>query len=133
MKIELGWGSIEWSSRVNAVAPFDFKAVNSNGIEVRMDAKSTDGEFERVIHMSAAELAAAAEGSRYDLWRVYGINDSGAKLRIAEDVGALAKTVVAAVNLPPGIRVDSVSFDPSALEWGPEIVIERPEDAPDGE
>jgi hypothetical protein len=99
MKGNEAWAGVEWSSQANAVSSFDFKAIDGKGVEVRIDAKSTNGEFGRVIHMSAAELVAAAEGGRYDLWRVYGINDDGAKLRIAENIGAFAKSVVAAMAL----------------------------------
>ena len=64
------WASIEWSSRENAVSSFDFRAFDSTGAEIRIDAKSTTGEFARVVHMSAAELMVAADGQRYDLWRI---------------------------------------------------------------
>src|SRR5204862_3345266 len=93
MKGNKAWASIEWSSQTNAVSSFDFKVTDGHGTEIRIDAKSTNGEFERVVHMSAAELTAAAGGGRYDLWRIYGINDDGAKLRIAENIGAIAKSI----------------------------------------
>ncbi len=126
------WASVEWSSRANAVSSFDFRAFDGSGAAVRIDAKSTNGEFDRVIHMSSAELIAAADGNRYDLWRVYGLNEDGARLRIAEDIGAVAKSIVEAMDLPAGVSVDSVSIDPAALTWGAEILIERLEDFPGG-
>lgn len=132
MKDAGAWTSVEWTARDNAVSPYDFRATDPGSAVIRIDAKSTAGEFERVVHMSAAELAAAAEGDRYDLWRVYEIDDDGAKLRIAENIGPHAKKIVDALALPPGVSVDSVSIDPNVLSWGPEITIERPDDAPDG-
>ena len=74
--------------------------------------------------MSFAELIAAGEGGRYVLWRLYAINDDGAKLRISNDIGTVANTITAASTLPNGITVDSVSIDPAILAWGPEALIE---------
>lgn len=128
MKNAGAWSSIEWSSNANPISPFDFRATDPAGATVKIDAKSTAGEFERVIHMSMAELTDASSGDRYDLWRVYRINDDGAKLRIAEGIGAFAKTIIEGLSVPPGVTVDSVSIDPASLTWSDELVIERPEE-----
>jgi hypothetical protein len=109
------WSSIEWTSQTNPVSPFDFRAIEGSGTVVRIDAKSTSGEFERIVHMSIAELVAASDGTRYDLWRVYRLNEDGAKMRAASDIGALAKSILGGLKLPPGITADSVSIDPAAL------------------
>ena len=131
LKAEGIYSAVEWSSKINAVSPFDFRATGvSRKHELWIDAKSTSGEFERVVHMSAAELDFASKCGRYDLWRVYEIGPDGAKLRIAEDIGAFAKAVLASLMPPAGVTIDSVSIDPSALKFGPETVIDRPEDAP---
>jgi hypothetical protein len=121
--------SIEWSSRENAVSSFDFRAVDSSGAVIRIDAKSTSGEFARMVHMSAAELLVAADGERYDLWRIYEINQDGARLRISENMGVVAKTILSGMSLPAGVTLDSVSIDPKMLKWGSEIAIERPDEA----
>jgi hypothetical protein len=123
------WASIEWSAFENAVSPFDFRAVDSSGTVIRIDAKSTSGEFSRGVHLSAAELLVAADGGRYDLWRIYGINDEGARLRVSENIGMVAKKILHGMVLPDGVTLDSVSIDPAVFEWGSEIVIERPDDA----
>jgi hypothetical protein len=119
--------AIEWTSNANAVAPYDFSAV-AGGKTIRIDAKSTTGEFERDIHMSVAELTVAASGEQYDLWRVYQLNDDGARLKIAKGIVSMAKNVLAGIALPGGVRVDSVSIDPGILSWSEEIVIERPDE-----
>jgi len=129
MKEEGAWTSIEWSSSENAVSSFDFRAVDFSGAVIRIDAKSTAGEFARVVHMSAAELMVAADGQRYDLWRIYGIDEDGARLRISENIGELAKTILDAMAPPAGVTVDSVSIDPAKLKWGSEIIVDRPDDA----
>jgi hypothetical protein len=131
LKAEGRLTSIEWSSRANAVSSFDFHVVDDKGIPTRIDAKSTSGEFERRIHMSAAELIEAAGEGRYDLWRLYQINDDGARLRIAQDISSFAKDVLSGLKLPAGVTADSVSIAPSSLKWTSEIVIERPDEASD--
>ena len=133
MKQAGAWSSIAWASQTNPVSPFDFSAVDGGGAVVRIDAKSTSGEFERMLHMSIAELAAASEGGRYDLWRVYEIDDDGAKMRIAKAIGPFAKGILDTLRLPPGVTIDSVSIDPAALTWDAELSIERPDEDPDGE
>jgi hypothetical protein len=121
MKMAGTWASIEWTASENAVSSFDFEAVDSSGATVRIDAKSTSGEFSRVVHMSAAELTVAADGNRYDLWRIYEINEDGARLRISENIGMVAKAILDAMPLPVGVTVDSVSIDTAVLKWGSEI------------
>lgn len=120
--------SADWSARANAVSPFDFSITEADGSPVRIDAKSTSGEFERRVHISFAELIAASEGPRYDLWRVYGIDGDGARLRIAQDIAPLAKTILEGLSLPNGVAIDGVSIDPSVVTWGEEIEIVRPDE-----
>ncbi|TBW31961.1 hypothetical protein EYW49_22660 [Siculibacillus lacustris] len=118
----------EWSARTNAVAPFDFLVTEVGGNVVHVDAKSTAGEFERRIHISFAELTAASSGPRYDIWRVHGIDDDGAKLRIARDIAPLAQAILTGLDLPVGVAIDGVSIDPTTLTWGVDVVIERPDE-----
>ncbi len=120
--------SIVWVSDSNAVSPFDFTAVFGSA-NVRIDAKSTSGKFNQLIHMSRAELVAAAKGERYDLWRIYLIDEDGARLKIAENIAKTASAVLAGISLPKGVTVDAVSIDPEILKWGEEILIERPDEA----
>ncbi len=122
------WTIIEWRSQIDAVSPFDFLVRKVDGTEVRIDAKSTSGDFDRIIHMSNAELSEAALTPRYDLWRVYTLNDAGGKLRISESIRDFAKHVLEGASLPAGVTLDSVSIDPSVLHWSEEVFIERPEE-----
>ena len=75
---------------------------------------------------------AAAEG-RYDIWRLYEVNKDGAKLRIAQNIRSVAKSIIDSVGLPLGVTIDSVSIRPEALVWSDEIAIERPDEDPEGE
>jgi len=120
--------SIEWVSQANAVSPFDFKVVDSSDASVRIDAKSTSGNFEWPIHMSLAELRTAAEGARYDIYRLYELDDDGACIRIATDIQATAKEILAGLKLPKGVTVDAVSIAPEIFKWSEEEVILRPDE-----
>jgi hypothetical protein len=120
--------SIEWTSETNAVSPFDFKAVDSADVTVRIDAKSTSGDFGWPIHMSLSELRSAAAGARYDIYRLYDLDEDGALLRISSDIQSTAKEILVALKLPEGVSVDGVSIDPKILKWGENHYIERPEE-----
>lgn len=119
---------IEWTSEANAVSPFDFKVIDSHDETIRIDAKSTSGDFGWPIHMSLAELRAAAAGTRYDIYRLYDLDESGANLKQAANIQALAKEILAALKTPKGVTVDGVSIDPAILTWSEESIIERPEE-----
>ncbi|WP_426281237.1 hypothetical protein [Lysobacter soli] len=113
----------QWTSSINAVAPFDFTLHTLDGQIRRIDAKSTTGDFNNAIHMSLGELAQAVEGEdEYDIYRLFGITASGsAKLRIASNVGpALRQTLEAVRVMPAGVTVDSVSILPSTLNFSQE-------------
>jgi hypothetical protein len=120
--------SIEWSSQSNAVSPFDFLVVDDADVTVRIDAKSTSGDFNRPIHMSIAELLAASTGGRYDIWRLYELDDYGACLKIASNIASTAKKVLAGLSLPKGVSIDGVSIDPTILSWSEVDTIEPPDE-----
>jgi hypothetical protein len=122
--------SIEWSSQANPVSAYDFfVTVDILKVEKRrIDAKSTSGDFNRPIHMSIAELSAAATGGPYDIYRVYKIDKDGACLRISKDIGPTAKAILSSLNPPQGVVVDCVSIDPKILTWGSELKIVRPDE-----
>jgi len=119
----------EWTSVDNAVAPYDFK-VKEKGTDILLDVKATAGDFTRNIHISMNELRQMANGAeRYDLWRVYMISGTEAKLRIANEMRAFARTVLDALKqLPQGVNPDGFSVDPDTLPFGKEMLIMGPEE-----
>ena len=126
-KIKLADGKLEklvWTSDANAVAPFDFEIIR-NGQTIHLDAKSTSGEFERSIHISLNELREmTAPDVRYDLYRVYEVNEGGAKFRICKDLSEFAKGILRVLeNLPAGVLSDAISVDPSILNFGDETIL----------
>lgn len=121
---------IQWVSETNAVSPFDFSA-EIDGNKRMIDAKSTNGEFDRPVHMSMAEITFAAKSTHYDIWRIYKLGEDGARLKIGHDIGPIAKSILDGLSMPPGVTVDSVSIDPATLQWSEEITINRPEEDED--
>lgn len=114
----------EWISADNAVAPYDFR-IREGGTDILLDVKATTGDFSRKLHISMNELRQIANGAeRYDLWRVYAINETEAKVKIAKNIRDFGKTLLSALQgLPVGITPDGFSVDPASLSFGEEFVI----------
>jgi hypothetical protein len=93
--------------------------------------KSTTGPFDNVFHISMSELIEAAQApERYDLYRVFELNDDGGKVRIARDIRSFAKSILGALStLPAGVRCDSFSVVVTApgLVWEEETDVYWPE------
>jgi len=110
--------SFLWASDTNTITPYDF-LITLPGTEIALGVKSTSGKFERPLHISTAELVEMANRSRYDIYRVSEISGSGCNLRISQNVGPAAETILRSfAELPRGAEVDGVSIDVSALEFG---------------
>jgi hypothetical protein len=115
----------EWISDKNAINPYDFWISLSETIRILVDVKSTQGEFERTLHVSFNELLRMREGpERYDIYRVFDMKEETAQLRIAEGIGTWANQMLQVLEgLPAGISSDSISFSPTILPFGPNIVL----------
>lgn len=122
-----------WVSQEDATSTYDFDA-RTGATEIRVDAKSTTGEFERDIHLSLSQLKfMAEEGKEFWLCRVYEIKGNSAKMRVKRGLGDFAQAVLAPfANLPAGVQVDSVAVEPAVLAFLPEITLHLPEE-PAGE
>lgn len=90
------------------------------GAEIAIDVKSTSGEFDRPLHASCAELIEMTGSRRYDIYRVYELTETSA--RISESVGQVASSILEHFHrLPTGVQVDSVSVSVAALKFGTDI------------
>ena len=119
--------SFEWESAQNAVSPYDFRATDARGTETYIDVKATGGEFERTIHISLAELDEIAARDRYEIYRVYGMTEAVARLRVASDLKPFARAVLAILDrLQAGVLADGVSVKPEVLRFGAEITLRLP-------
>lgn len=120
---------INWASIEDAVSPYDFEITDNKGNTSILDVKSTTGNFNRAIHISLSELIMMRESNnRYDLYRIYGISDSTAKLRISRDLSGFANAILEKFEkLQKGVMVDSISVDPRELNFDREIEIKIPD------
>lgn len=109
----------EWTSSINAISPFDFRVRETGRAERVIDAKSTGGVFSNPIHLSLAELRRAVGGPEpYDIFRLYAVTETSARLRIARDVGPALRAVLLMFDaLPAGVSVDAVSVHPDLLSF----------------
>jgi hypothetical protein len=117
--------NFDWSSRQNAASPYDFRVALGDE-QILVDAKSTELDFDSTIYVSLSELRQMGYGAeRYDLYRIYEMGDTTARMRVAEDVRSWARGVVEALEcLPEGVRANGVSVLPSTLDFGFEIEVE---------
>lgn len=121
--------SYEWASEINAASPHDFRVVTLQGETVKIEVKTTSGPFERDMHMSASELADAAQGpEKYDLYRVYSLTEDGANVAISHNIQNFSKNILSNLKLPAGIRCDSFSISPQIrdFKWVNAGHIDRP-------
>lgn len=116
----------KWESDVNAIAPYDFAIIEKGGVLRKVDAKSTAGNFSNPIHVSVSELhEMATSEEKYDLYRLYSLNENSGMLRIAEDLAGFASNVLSSLNgLPNGVTIDSVSIKPDTLPFGADKIID---------
>lgn len=126
---ELASGRIEsheWASDDNAISPFDFWLKLSGRDRSKVEVKSTTGDFNQAIHISISELIEMQSSTeRYDLYRVYALDEQTARLRIAENLKAIAEQVLRHLHaLPVGVTADGISVRPDSLTFGPEIIID---------
>jgi len=122
--------SFSWISKQNAVAPYDFEIHEPLSERKKIEIKSTEGEHSRAIHISGAEIAAAAQSDTpYSLYRVSRMTAAGGYMRIAHDIRPFARTLVNALrDLPLGVRPDAFSVDTTVFTWGEEILVIRPDE-----
>lgn len=122
--------SYQWISSENAIASYDFEIVGTDGQKALIDAKTTEGPFENVVHLSLAEIIEAAAGVPYHIYRVFELDEDGGKLRISKDIGPLARGLKTTheTHMPDGLRVDSFSVATSSLAWGAVRYVARAED-----
>ncbi len=119
-----------WVSAANAIAPYDFQTVDLTGERTLIDVKSTRGPFGNVVHISLSEIIEASGSTPYQIYRVFDLNEDGGRLRVSADIRPLAQQlkVIHQACMPDGVRVDGFSVATSAMTWGPEIYVERPEE-----
>lgn len=110
--------SVDWVAETNAVNPWDFSVSQTGGDRLRVEVKSTSGPFDRAIHISQAEIlaAAAAGAERTDIYRVFALSPEGGWLRVCKDIRKTAAAIAgAAGNFPAGVVPDGYSIEPITI------------------
>lgn len=117
-----------WRSAENAICPFDFEIETPAG-SVRVEVKATSGAHGTAFHISMAEITAAAEAVRYDLYRLSGVGAEGGALRISENIGDFARQLLNTLaNLPAGVRPDGFTIGPEIFKWSLPVNLRWPDD-----
>lgn len=122
-----------WEANVNAISPFDFTVIRADGSERRVEVKSTTGTHDRPMHISQAEIEAAAdrEAPRTEIWRVSELDENGCVLRRSIGLRAIAETIrSASCQAGEGMVPDGWTVRPSVLRWSDPITL-RVEDDPE--
>ena len=120
---EAGGPAYKWMWPASAAHPYDFELVNSSGQPNQViDAKSTSSVWKVDFYMSWGELACAATSAvPYLIYRLSEVGQTGAWLRISDDIRPMAAEIVQALKTaaPAGTRVTTVSVSPleSGLTW----------------
>jgi hypothetical protein len=78
--------------------------------------------------LSIAAATIATQCEHYDLWRIYNLDQDGARLRISSDIKDTAQSILYGISMPEGVVVDAVSVDPTGLTWSQEVVVIRPDE-----
>lgn len=125
--------SMEWVAETNAISPWDFVIEDATGTRIRVELKSTRGPFSRNFHISQAEVewAATEAAPRTDLYRLFELKDTGASLRVFQDIRGFARKVIDATSgLGGGILPDGYTVDPTQTgPWSEITALDVPDEA----
>lgn len=117
----------DWVSKSNAVQPYDFHVDLSPGERIELDVKATRHAFDTALHISLNELRQMAHsGNRYDICRIYAVQDNEAEMRVCEGMGDFARDLLDSLKLPKGVTPDGFSIKPSVLKFGAAVKVILP-------
>jgi len=116
----------DWASKQNAILPYDFVIALPTSQRLRIKVISTRGTFRLPLHLSLSEFREAADSQEpYCIYRIYGLDENGAYLRIDRDFRPFATEVLDRLDrLPDSVNPDTLSVDPEELPFDPETRVE---------
>ena len=119
--------SFLWASDINAIEPYDFLIKHKRTRE-KLEVKTTTGGFSRELHLPLSELREMVYGdSPYRIARVYDASETGAKMRISQELQKYGESITRAfAALPAGVTPDGVTIVPDQTMFGDEIVLPVP-------
>lgn len=118
--------NLKWISEEYPRAPYDITFTDNDNHTCYIDVKSTEGNFNNKIYISYTELLAMQDYERYQIYRVYDVNESYTKayLQISENLQNFAKGIVEILSkLSQEISSDGISLSPNVLKFGAAIPI----------
>lgn len=118
--------AVRWISQDNAVNPWDLEFDDDDGT-VRVEVKSTRADHGTTFYISAAELDAATEDTRFLLVRVSELSDERGRVATSTDLPEMAREILeVTTQLPSGVRPTQFAIDPVSLAWKDHGVFELP-------
>ena len=103
----------EWTALEYAQAPYDFEVFKpvweESAENLYIDVKTTRGDKDTPFHMSMAEVRFAAAHPNYRIARVWGVENDSYQVEILDGVHVLAKKLIAGIEVPEGVGIDSFS------------------------
>jgi hypothetical protein len=120
-----------WEAETNATHPFDFTIEWSAGNLSSVEVKSTEGNHERNLIFSQAEIEYAASTPTLEIWRLSNMRDGRAEARISTNLQQIAQRLTEAKNLIAGVVPTGWTLPVASLApWGDPFIISS-EDDPD--
>ena len=118
----------EWTSNLNAIAPYDFHVCRSGSWE-KLEIKTTTGSFLRNYYLPRSELLEMAYGDEpYRIGRIYGANLTGARMRLSSDLKVLGRAILSGCGaLPSGVTLNGVTIVPMEEQFGNNIDLALPD------
>ena len=113
----------QWLSEKDPEATLDFTITDLENNIIKMDVKSTEGDFQEKIYISSGQIREFSESKKSKIYRVYGISSGFAKLRISKKIHDLAKKIsnVSENQLPLSVKIEKISIEPKMKDFEDEI------------
>jgi Holliday junction resolvase-like predicted endonuclease len=113
----------KWVSKNRPGAPCDFVIQHSDGLVFLVDVKSTNNDFNSMVHISYNELCKMREIEQYYIYRVHHLKDKKARrINISASMRIFASTILNWLESAPHELIpDSISILPSVLDWDKEL------------
>jgi hypothetical protein len=105
----------KWVSKNRPGAPCDFVIQEADGAVSLVDVKSTNWDFDSIMHISYGELCKMRENEQYNIYRVHFIKDKEARrINISVNMKDFAASVLSWFGSTPlKIIPDSISLQPT--------------------
>ena len=103
------------SSRESGM-PYDFEIIQSDQNKIFTDVKTTSYTFEQGMIFSKNELGFISQNSNYHIYRVYGLSDPQASLKICENINLISTKLISNIRnfekelLPHQTKLNSIKL-----------------------